>query len=86
MKVEHCIRKGWDYEFVTNNSTKIRTHPRKEWDIVVEGKPCPQEDMKCSRRIPKIADLLKLPLAKRAELTEHEVIAVVLYSGPMVSA
>jgi hypothetical protein len=36
------------------------------------------------RRIPKIADLMELPVAKRALLLEVEVIAVVLYTGPMV--
>ena len=41
--------------------------------------------MKWSRRIPDIDELLELPLARRSNLTRHEVIAVVLYSGPMVS-
>ncbi len=85
MKAEHCHREGCDYKFETSNHTEIKTHPSKEWEIVVEKKPCPKEDMRCSRRIPNIDELLKLPLARRSNLTRHEVIAVVLYSGPMVS-
>ncbi len=85
METEHCHREGFDYTFETSNYTKITTHPKKEWGIVVEKKPCPKEDMKWSRRIPDIDELLKLPLARRSNLTRHEVIAVVLYSGPMVS-
>ncbi len=36
------------------------------------------------REIPRIADLMKLEVAKNAKLLEVEVIAVVLYTGPMV--
>jgi hypothetical protein len=85
MEAEHCSGKGCSHEFETLNYTKIKTSPKKEWGIVVDRIPCPQEDMKYSRRIPDIDSLLKLPLSKRANLTRHEVIAVVLYTGPMVS-
>jgi hypothetical protein len=36
------------------------------------------------RRIPDIKELLWLPIARKAKLLEVEVIAVVLYTGPMV--
>ena len=85
METEHCDREGHGYKFQTSNYTRIITHPKKEWGIVVKKEPCPQEEMKCSRRIPDIDELLELPLARRSALTRHEVIAVVLYSGPMVS-
>ena len=85
MESEHCHRDGFNYKFDTSNYTKITTHPEKEWEIVVGKRTCPTEDMKWSRRIPDIDELLELPLARRSNLTRHEVIAVVLYSGPMVS-
>ena len=68
MEAEHCHREGHDYKFETLNYTKITTHPSKEWGIVVEKIPCPKEDMRCSRRIPDIKELLKLPLARRSTL------------------
>ena len=40
--------------------------------------------MTFGREIPKIADLMKLEVATNAKLLEVEVIAVVLYTGPMV--
>ena len=43
--------------------------------------PCP--DMGHERRIVPIEELLQRPLAKKAELTRAEMIAVVLYTGPM---
>ena len=85
MKAEHCSGEACNHEFETTNHTKIKTYPKKEWKIVVEKYPCPERDMKYSRRIPDIDELVKLPLAKRAALTRHEVIAIVLYTGPMVS-
>jgi Ca2+-binding EF-hand superfamily protein len=84
MEAEHCSREGCNYTFETSNYTKLKTHPKKEWEIVLGKMPCPKEDMKGCRRIPKIKDLLLLPLANRSDLKEFEVIAVVLYSGPMV--
>ena len=43
--------------------------------------PCP--DMGHERRIVPIEELLQRPLAKKAKLTRAEMIAVVLYTGPM---
>ena len=37
-----------------------------------------------SRRIPDIKEMMKLPVACKAGLRREEVIAVVLYTGPMV--
>jgi hypothetical protein len=85
MKAEHCSDDAGNYEFETTNHTKIKTNPKKEWGIVVDKIPCSNREMKYSRRIPDIDELVKSPLAKRSYLTRHEVIAVVLYTGPMVS-
>jgi hypothetical protein len=84
MEAEHCTRGGFDFEFETSNYTGIKTHPKKEWDIVINKEACPAEELKFNRRIPDIEKLLELSLAKRATLQKSEVIAVVLYSGPMV--
>ncbi len=86
MEAEHCQLKGCDEPFHTLNYTEIHSFPRKEWEIVMQIRPCPEEDMRFHRQIPVISNLLKLPVAKNARLTEAEVIAIVLYTGPMVRA
>jgi hypothetical protein len=85
MKAEHCSLAGHSYEFTTGNY-KITTTPRKEWQYVVGGDDglrlaCP--DMKHHRQIKAIDDLLQLPAAVKAGLTREEVIAIVLYTGPI---
>ncbi len=40
--------------------------------------------MRFGRRIPDIDELMDLDVAQRAKLSRPEVIAVVLYTGPMV--
>jgi len=81
MEAEHRSRACADFEFETNNY-HIKTTPSKEWMIVVEGKKCP-EQMGFNRRIPDIEHLLSLSTAKEANLQKAEVIAIVLYTGPM---
>ncbi len=76
---------GHDYVFETSNY-KIKTTPCSEWLYVVgddklDRKPCP--DMGHERRIVPIKELMERPLAKKAGLLEEEMIAVVLYTGPM---
>jgi hypothetical protein len=84
MEAEHCTREGCMEIFVTSNYTEIKSYPKKEWDIIVKGGSCPESDMKFNRRIPIIKDLCELPLTKKAGLIRAEVIAVVMYTGPMV--
>jgi hypothetical protein len=83
MEAEHCDRSGADDEFETLNY-QIRTTPAKEWGIARGVEECPEEQMKCNRRTPKVEDLLALETAKEAKLKEPEVLAVLLYTGPMV--
>ena len=85
MEEEHCSRGGSKFKFQTLNYNRITSYPKKEWDIVMKKMLCPDEDKSINRRIPDIDELLKLPLAQRAKLQKSEVIAVVLYTGPMVS-
>jgi WD40 repeat protein len=80
MRQEHCERAGCDVNFSTGNY-KITTTPRQEWKYIVENIPCP--DMGHERRIISISELLQRGISKQAKLCEEEVIAIVLYTGPM---
>ena len=84
MEAEHCTLDGSGQEFTTLNYTEITSSPRREWRIAMQEETCPKEEMRFNRRIPVISELCALPLAKEAKLIEAEVIAVVLYTGPMV--
>jgi WD40 repeat protein len=81
MRQEHCERAGCEVEFTTGNY-KITTTPKREWQYVVENNAtCPS--MEFGRRIVPISELLELEVSKSANLREEEVIAIVLYTGPM---
>jgi hypothetical protein len=80
MRLEHCSLGGHSHTFTTSNY-KITTNPRNEWLYVVGKSPCP--DMGHDRRIVPIDELCKTQLAEHAKLTRPEVIAIVLYTGPM---
>jgi hypothetical protein len=87
MEAEHCH--GEDSKtFFTTTNYKIRTCAYDEWQIVVHcdtSIPRPA-DMRHRRRIPKIPELIELvnqPETAAAKLSRAEVIAVVMYTGPM---
>jgi hypothetical protein len=85
MRAEHCSMRGHDYQLYASNY-KITSTPFLEWMYIVgddagQRLPCP--DMGHGRRIVLIEDMLQKSLAKRAKLTRAEMIAVVLYTGPM---
>ena len=82
MKLEHCLKKGSGHEFTTDNY-QITTCARNEWKIIVESE-VDLADMHNSRKIPSIEDLYNSVLAREAGLRRVEVIAIVLYTGPMV--
>ena len=85
MRIEHVSKAGYDVEFETSNY-KIKTTPRREWEIIVDEKhDLARDAMQGHRRLPKIKMLCaEEPLVKDANLIRCEVIAVVLYTGPMV--
>ncbi len=60
------------------------TWPAKEWAITVHG-DYTDAYMGSTRKLQKIEELMNLDVVKQAGLTRYEVIAVVLYTGPMVS-
>ena len=83
MCAEHTTRGGSSYTFTTGNYN-ISTQPKKEWLYVVGDESgtrvgCP--DMGHQRHIKTIDELMMKPLARKAKLTEEEIIAVVLYTG-----
>jgi WD40 repeat protein len=80
MRQEHCERAGCDVEFTTGNYN-ITTTPEQEWQYSVESVPCPH--MGHDRRIIPISELLQRKVSQDAKLREEEVIAIVLYTGPM---
>ena len=85
MRSEHCSLGGHSVPFTTSNY-KITTTPEQEWLYIVgddKGQRMPCPDMGHERRIVPIEELLQRPLAKKAKLTRAEMIAVVLYTGPM---
>ena len=83
MKAEHCSMVGFDRRFVKGNK-KDTTWPANEWGIIVYDDRT-HIGVLGSRILKKIAELMEQDVVKQAKLTRYEVIAVVLYSGPMVS-
>ena len=84
MKAEHCSKTCSNDEFETLNYA-IKSTPYREWCLVVDKEQVlPEPDMRHGRRIPDIDELMALDVTKRAKLSRFEVIAVVLYTGPMV--
>jgi hypothetical protein len=83
MEIEHCSKTGSDWGFQTTNYG-IYTTPKLEWSIVVHH-DISNADMRHGRRLRKISEVMAEECAIIANLTEAEVIAVVLYTGPMVS-
>ncbi len=83
MEAEHCSRGGPHVYFVTGNY-KIRTCPADEWAITLQC-DASKADMRHGRRLTDIATLMEVEVVKLAKLAQVEVIAIVLYTGPMVS-
>ena len=85
MDAEHRSRACADLEFETSNY-RIKTTPSKEWMIVTGEMDCPEDQKGFNRRIPNIENLMSLSTSKEANLQKAEIIAIVLYTGPMVRA
>ena len=83
MESEHYASPG-DVEIFKSTNYGIVTTPRREWDIAVKKEVCTVEDLQHERRIPDYKNLVEMELAVRARLIPEEVLAVVLYTGPMV--
>ncbi len=88
MEAEHCTKAGFDMEFTSGNY-QILTSPLKEWQFVVgkcgKSGDMPGHNMDHGRKHLDIDDALNEKVSRRAGMTKAEVIAVILYTGPMVS-
>ncbi len=85
MRAEHCSLGGCSFPFTTPNYN-VTTTPEQEWRYIVgddDGLRWPCPDMLHERRIVPVTELLGTKLAQRAKLSREEMIAVVLYTGPM---
>ena len=82
MRLEHCCKAGFNYTFKTGNYN-IETCPQNEWLISVMNR-IDLANMEHNRVVVDISDLMKSDLVSLAHFTREEVIALVLYTGPMV--
>ncbi len=80
MEIEHCGMPNSYTKFRTSNYN-IETCPADEWNIV---KKCDKsfETKEPERIIPNYQELKKL---SEVQLEDPEIIAVILYTGPMVT-
>jgi hypothetical protein len=81
MKDEHCAKAGCTDDFDTSNYG-VLTNPRKEYEIATGQRACPAEDMldkkgREVRVVKRIEELKLLKMARKAGLTEDEILAVV---------
>ena len=83
MEAEHCS-KGGSQEYFVSGNYNIRTCPKNEWMISVGG-DFANADTRHNRRLSTIEELMQKEIVDVAKLTRCEVIAIVLYTGPMVS-
>jgi hypothetical protein len=83
MEAEHCARAGCTVPFTTSNYG-ITSTPQQEWRYVVDMQT-DGADMRHGRRLLDVDSLAATPTAQAAKLTRVELIAVVLYTGPMVT-
>jgi hypothetical protein len=82
MEAEHCSMAGCDMSFTTRNYG-ITTTARAEWGVVVRGQAPAAEHMAHGRVAVAIEEKLHCTQARKAGLRREEVVAVVLYTGPM---
>jgi len=79
MKLEHIMNSD---RFTTGNYN-IETCPEDEWALAADGKLPRIEHLGGGRNIRNIDELMGLEESVKAGLTRAEVIALVLYTGPM---
>jgi hypothetical protein len=82
MEMEHCSKGGHDVIIETTNY-RLKTTPKQEWQILVDGE-LKLADRGHGRVVEPIGYYMELPAVRLAKLTKPEVIAVVLYTSPMV--
>jgi hypothetical protein len=98
MEAEHCTKSGHNHVIETPNY-KVQTCADTEWNLVIKREGKTLEEYKemlrefpsvglgpahHGRRIPDLNELLQLEESKQANLIKCEVLAIVLYTGPLV--
>jgi hypothetical protein len=83
MRAEHCSRFGWDQDFTTSNYN-VTTTPEKEWRIVVNQEEFLADKLN-GRRLVNIEEVMRSDAVQSTKVSKEEIVAVVLYTGPMVS-
>jgi hypothetical protein len=81
MRSEHCEGTGCRTTFTTRNYD-IQSCAAQEWAVVVDGVQPSAAHMRC-RVLPDIQSKRSCESTKKAGLRMEEVVAVVLYTGPM---
>lgn len=77
---------GAEDAFEARNYRTMTTTPKQEWQYVVGGQALlPEHEVAGKRALVAIDELMALKTVEEAKLTRAEVIAIVLYTGPMVS-
>jgi ankyrin repeat protein len=82
MEAEHTLMAGCDMMFTTRNYG-ITTTAKAEWGVVVRGNTPPSEHMLHGRIIAAVNERMECAQARKAGLRMEEVIAIILYTGPM---
>jgi hypothetical protein len=62
------------------NKIKLKAYPCKEWEAVLK----PRCELGSGRRRVDIDKLISHPMSRKANLKDFEIVAIVLYTGPMV--
>eukprot|EP00286_Rhodomonas_abbreviata_P001294 CAMPEP_0181290074 /NCGR_PEP_ID=MMETSP1101-20121128/1224_1 /TAXON_ID=46948 /ORGANISM="Rhodomonas abbreviata, Strain Caron Lab Isolate" /LENGTH=1392 /DNA_ID=CAMNT_0023394343 /DNA_START=102 /DNA_END=4280 /DNA_ORIENTATION=- len=87
MEVEHNHSEDSDDFFVTTNYNGTRTKPSIEWEFALNPDPNVEYpgvgDGESGRVAAPLKSFLDHPFKERAELTDAEVLALRLYTGPM---
>ncbi len=83
MQLEHCTKGGNDLIIETTNY-RLKTTPKQEWQILVDGAEVKPADMRHNRVVKSVSAYMELDAVRLAKLSKPEVIAVVLYTSPMV--
>ena len=80
MRSEHTSHGDSKVEFLTLNYG-LKTTPEQEWDTIINTDTTKETK---HRVIPNYKNLLKTDTAVCAQLLECEIVAVIMYTGPMV--
>ncbi len=83
MEIEHCHGAICKKNFTTAHGKS--TNPMQEWNLVCVAHASTVSRIHAKRQVPDVEHLMRNSvLVRQAELKKFEIIAVILYTGPMV--